>query len=100
MVNELEVPFPNARLQIHRDQAFGEEIIPGPIAAVHIQCWSLYRQINQSCFGIDGDLCPHSRITAPFPRAVFPRFVTELAGIRNRIESPGLLTRADVERAN
>src|SRR5262245_49319161 len=100
MVHELEVPLPNASLQINRDEAFGEEIVTGAIAAVHIQRRCFDREIHEAGFGIDSDLSPHSGITGPFPRSVFPGFITELAGIRNGIESPDLLPCTHVESAD
>ena len=80
-MHELEMPLARAGLQIDADEAFGEEIVAGPVAAVEVGRWRLDRQIDEAELFVDGDLRPHADVAVGGPRLVLPRVVAELAGL-------------------
>src|SRR5678810_197457 len=56
------------------------------------------RQVDEPTFDIDGERCPDVRVSHPRPRAVLPRLVAVLARLRDGVEPPDALARADIER--
>src|SRR5262245_6603625 len=99
-MHHLEVPLANAGLQVDGDEAFGEQVVARPIAAVLVDRRRFNRQIHETGFRIDGDLRPYADVARPFPRSVLPGLVAELARHRDRVEAPELLARPDVEGAH
>src|SRR5215510_15439068 len=100
MVHELEVPLAHASLEINRHEAFGVEIVAGPVSAVIVRGRRLDRQIHKAELWIGADVGPHPDIAVDGPGIVLPGLVAGLSRPRNRIEPPDLLAGADVERAN
>src|SRR2546430_1516078 len=99
MVDELEMPFAFAGFEIDCDKGLAEKTVAQPVAAVFVDRRAFHSKVNQSGFRIGGDLRPDTVIAGPFPRPVFPAFVPEFTGIRNRVEAPELLARAGVKGA-
>src|SRR5262249_43269955 len=97
---ELVVPLALAGLQVYADQALGEEVVAGTMAAVEIGRRRFDRQIHQAEIFIDGDLRPHAGVPVYRPRLVLPRVVPEFAGARDRVERAHLLAGLHVERAH
>src|SRR5215203_1746856 len=100
MMDLLEVPLADTGLQVHRDDAFGKQIIARTIAAVFVDGRRFDREVRQTGDRVDRNLGPDTGVAAPFPRAVFPGVVAELAGPRNRVEAPDLLAGLHVEGAD
>src|SRR6516164_10103199 len=100
MVNHLVVPLALAGLQIDADDALGEEVVTGTMAAVVIGSRRFDRQIHEAEFLVDRDLCPDAVVAIGSPRVSFPRIAAELAGARNGVERPEQLTASDIERAD
>ncbi len=100
VVHELVVPLALAGLQIDGDEAFGEQVVAGPIGAEVIAGRALDRQIRDLQLGVDADLSPRAGVAGVRPRVFQPRLVAELAGLRNRVEDPQALAGAHVESAD
>src|SRR6478735_12539955 len=100
MMDLLEVPLADPRLEVHGHDALGEQVVAGTIAAVFIDGRRFHRQIREAGDRVDRDLGPHTDVAGPFPRAVLPGIVTELAGARNRVKAPDLLAGLHVEGAD
>src|SRR5262249_47674039 len=84
-------------LEINRHQTLCKKAVARPVAAVFINRRSLHWQVDEPGFRIDRDLRPHTDIAGPLPRTVLPRFIPELAPIRNRVEPPDLFARTHME---
>ena len=97
MVHELEVPLALAGLQVDGDDAFGEEVVAGTMAAVEIGGGRLDRQVRETELFVDRNLIPDADVAVDRPRIVQPRVVAEFAGPRNRVERPQPLAGAHVE---
>src|SRR4030095_12394151 len=99
-MHELEVPLALAGLQVDADEAFGEEVVAGAMAAVVIGGRRFDRKITETELFIDRDLRPHADVAVARPRFLEPRVVAEITRARNRVELPDHLAGADVERAD
>ena len=62
MVHELEVPLALAGLQIDADEALGEQVVAGPVAAVEVRRRRLDRQVDEAELLVDGDLRPDAGV--------------------------------------
>ena len=100
MVHELEMPFALAGPIVDGDDAFGEEVVAGPEAAVEIGARRLDRQVREAELFVGGNLIPDTGVAGDRPRFVQPRVVAEFAGTRNRVERPQPLSGAHVEPAD
>ena len=100
MVDELEVPDALAGLQIDGDEALGEQVVAGPMAAEVVAGRDLDRQVRDAELLVDGDLRPHAGVAGVLPRLLEPRVVAELAGLRNGVEDPQPLAGARVVAAD
>ena len=68
------------------------------MAAVEVGGWRFDRQIHEAELFIDRHLIPDAHVAVERPGVFFPRVVAELAGPWNRVERPGLASRADIKR--
>ena len=78
-MDELEMPLALAGLQIDADEALGEQVVAGTMAAVVIGRRRFDRQVDQAEIFVDGDLRPDAGVAVGRPRLVLPRVVAELA---------------------
>ena len=67
VMHQLVVPLAHASLHVHRDDALGEEVVPGTFAAVVVVCRQFNRQIRQAQLWIGGDLTPGARVPGVGP---------------------------------
>src|SRR5690606_11943670 len=72
MVNELVVPTAFTGAHIQRHQAAGEQVGTGSVATVVVAGGILYRQINQSQFGVAGHGCPDAGVAGVLIAAIEP----------------------------
>src|SRR5262245_51839409 len=98
MVDELIVPPTLAGLQIHGDEALGEQVVAGSMPPVEIRGRGLDREVHKAELLVDRDLIPDTDVSVHGPRVVLPGLVAELPGARDRVEVPQALPRAHVER--
>ena len=82
------MPFPLPGPEIDADEALGEQVAPGPMAAVVVARRRLDRQIRQAEIFVDRDLRPDAGVAVLIPRVVHPRVVAEFSRHRNRVEDP------------
>ena len=98
MVDELKVPLAHTRLQIHRHEAVGEEVVTGTPATVEVRRGCFDGQVDQAQLLVHRHLIPDAGIAVERPGVLLPRVVAELAGSRNRVKVPEPSPCPDVER--
>src|ERR1041384_1801335 len=98
-MDELEVPLPLTGLQIDRDEAFAEQVVAGPVAAVVVRGRRFHRQIHEPEVLVDAGLRPDTDVAVARPRVVLPCLGAELSGSRDRVERPEKLPAARIEGA-
>ncbi len=100
VVHELLMPHAFARSRVEADEAAGEQVVAGSVAAVKVARRRFDRQVEVAELFVSGKWRPHGRVAGVRPGIVQPGVVAELAGLRNRVKRPEPLARADVEAAN
>jgi hypothetical protein len=88
VMHELEVPDPLSRLGIEADQALGEEVAAGTMAAVVVVGGSAGGDVNVSELRIGGQHAPGIGAAGVRPRFLLPRRIAEFPLLRNRVELP------------
>ena len=101
VVHGLEVPDTLAGLGIETEQRFGEQVgartLTAPVVATH----RARGGVHEPPLLIECQGSPHVGVAHRLPRSVTPGIGAELLGrLWNRVEDPGALARADVERLN
>ena len=99
-MDELLMPDALAGSRIEAHEAAREQVVAGPMAAVEVAGRRLDRQIDVAELFVGGERRPDRRVAGIRPRIVQPRVVAELARLRNGVEGPQPLARADVEAAD
>ena len=94
------MPDPLARPRVEADQAIGKETVSGAISTIEISGRHFHRNVHIPQFFIGAQRRPCAGVACVFPGIVFPCFVAELAGARNRMKSPDPFPRADIEAAD
>ena len=100
VMHHLEVPLPLARLRIQCDQRVAEQVVAGAMAAVFVHQRHADGDVDHSEVRIGGIRGPRIVLAHTFGagcRAVRPGLRAELTRLRNEVELPHLLARADVE---
>src|SRR5262245_17701538 len=82
------------RLETH--DAFGEQIVTGPMASVEVVGRGLGGEIDVTKLFVRRHRCPHARMSRVAPRLPLPRLVAEFTKPRNRVEDPEPLARMHV----
>jgi hypothetical protein len=101
MMDELVVPLALAGLDVHRDDAFAEQVIARAIDAHLVAGRQLDTQIGQAQFLVGADLRPVAGVAGILGAAgLEPGVVTELALQRDGVEDPKPLARLHVEAAH
>src|SRR5512146_1054221 len=98
-MDELEVPFGLAGIQIDRHQAIAVKAVAWTLAAVKVRGGRFHRKISEIGDRIGGELCPHAGIAGIFIGVVEPSLGARLSLLRNRAELPEALAGAHIEGA-
>src|SRR5947209_5657720 len=98
MMNGLEVPHALARLRFNANEALSKEPRSGTMPAVRVVCGTRDGHIDVVELRVIRHAGPHIRVSAVFRRSFVPRVVPVLAIVRDRVEGPEQLARADIER--
>ena len=96
----LETPDAAPGLDLEADQALGEEVVAGPMAAVEVGRHGVGRQIDVAQFGVGAHRRPHRDLAGIAPRVALPAVVAVLARLRHRVERPQQLAGAHVVAAH
>ena len=100
MVHELEVPEPLAGLEVDGDEALGEQVVAGPVAAVVVAGGDLDGEVGDAELLVDGQVGPDPGVPGVDGGVVQPRVAPELAGPGNGVEDPPALAGAGVVAAD
>ena len=100
VMHHLEMPDPFARLGVQTDQAFGEEIVAEPMAAVEVVGGCADRQIDVSQRFVRAHPGPYVRAARGLPGLVLPGLVPELSFLGYGLEHPFLFPVSHVEPAH
>ena len=99
VMDELEVPFGLAGIQVHRHQAVAVKTIARALAAIKVRRRLFDRQISQIGHRVGSDLRPYTGVAGIFVGAVQPSLSAGLALLRNGAELPDALAGAHIEGA-
>ena len=100
VVHRLEMPHALSCSRVERHDAFGKEVVPGPVAAVVIVGRRARGQVDVAEFLVRAHHGPDVGAAAVLPRLVLPRRGALLAALRNRVEGPQQLAGAGVVPAH
>ena len=100
VVDELVVPQPLTGLEIHRDEAVGEQVVAVTMPTVIVVGRHLGGEVGDAELLVDAHLTPGSCVTRVSPRLVEPGVVAELVGSGNRVKDPPAFAGTCVESAN
>ena len=100
VVHGLEVPDPLAGLGVDADDALREQVVAGAHAAVPVVRWGPGGQVDVAQLLVHRHRAPHVGVAAVAPRLVVPGVGAELLPLRDGVEDPLPLARADVEAAH
>ena len=100
VVRRLEVPLPFACTGIESNDAVPEEILAGSVRSVEIVGRRSGRNQEQSALGIQAHAAPVVRTAGELPAVLSPSVIAKFARVRNGVEDPPPLARADVEGAD
>ena len=89
--HSLKMPEALSGLCLQRDQAIGEQIVTDAVSSIKIERRRTGRNIDNPAIDIDGHARPVVGGAAGLPRVLRPRVVSELTGMRNRVERPAQL---------
>ena len=96
-VVDLEVPPPLARLDVQREEAAAEQVVPRAMARVRLDRRSVRHEVHEPQLRVRGRGSPRRQVPRPLPSVILPRLVPELAGPRDHVELPEELTRSGVD---
>src|SRR5271165_354550 len=100
VMDELEIPLALAGFEIYRDQTFAEEVIAGTRSAIEVARGLLDADIDESSPFVDRDLSPGACVAGVGPGIIQPCIESKLARLRNGVEDPLTLARADIVSAD
>src|SRR5579859_4129651 len=86
MMDQLIMPLAHTSLQIHADQAVGEQVVARAMSAVKIRRWCFHRQVGQADLFVDGHLSPNAGVAVDSPGLLEPGLVPEFTRLRKGIE--------------
>ncbi len=89
-----------AALGVQADEARGEQIVAGAVAAVEIVRRRAEGDVHIAQLLVAANNRPRVGAAGVLPRTVFPGLVAEFALLRDGMEGPQLLARAHIESAN
>src|SRR4051794_4937175 len=98
-MDELVMPEPLAGPRIEREQTIAVKIRPLAIRAVQVVSRGSEREVRDPALFVDRNFAPRIHAARGLPGVLRPRFVTELAGMRDCVEGPDELPAQDVVRA-
>src|SRR5215471_6260835 len=90
------MPQPLAGACVQRHQAVAKQVLPVAIGAVKVEARSAERNVSNPALLVYGHFIPVVHSAAGFPKVLWPRFVTELARMRNRMKDPHELSASSV----
>ena len=99
-MHELVVPQSLTGRGIHGDEALGKQVVAQPMPAVPVVRRRADRQIDDSEFEVGAHDGPHVGVAGVGPGVILPRLDAVLVSLRNRVESPHLLTGTDIVGPN
>src|SRR5439155_14745200 len=97
VMNKLAIPDHLAGLDVEAHDRIGIKIRARPMPAVAVARSGFHRYIHVAEVFVDREARPGAGIAGVFIRTVQPRFRARLAFARNGMESPDLLSRANIE---
>src|SRR5262249_8802992 len=97
---ELVIPLLGSRAEVEAYQALAVQVVARPMSAVVVARRRLDGQVHETQLLVDRHLRPHTGISSVFRRAVQPAVVSLFSLLRNRMEGPEPLARANVEPTN
>ena len=89
-----------ARFHVDADDGLREEVVAGPVPAVHVVGGRRGRHVDVAELLVGGEERPDRRVAAELPGAVTPGLRAVLARLRNGVEDPLELAGADIEGAH
>src|SRR5262245_65828432 len=99
-MNRLEMPAVLAGLDVQRDDGVAVELRPLAVAAVVRAERRCQRHVDQPALRVDREVeRPRIRAQSIPPAVAFPRVVTDIARLRDRVELPQLRASARVVRS-
>ncbi len=97
MMNELIVPDALSRLDVEAEEALGEEIVPGAVAAVVVRRGSVEGNVEVAELLVGAHERPDADLSRERPGVFRPGFVSELSRLRYGVELPLQLSGARIE---